>query len=196
MLTWTTWFLDDKPQRAVRNCTRVLVCDPTPFLLPYTLGALEGSLFQCWRAMCLLLPKTQFPSPWAPEEPIVFEDAGLGCHSKPGRAVWVWKPFAIVKSQDNQDFAFIFRLYRHVFLKTEELYPRSRYFSLCLCRSSFRKEKDGMKLRNLPLDLACGFCVRISKWPPSPILLLSVDDSLGPQAKAAVVRPAPPCPNC
>lgn len=91
---------------------------PTPFLLSYTLGALEGSLFQFWRAMCPLLPKAQFPSPWAPEEPIVFEDGRLGCHSKPGQAVWGWKPFAIAKSQDSQDFAFIFRLLLHVFLKT------------------------------------------------------------------------------
>lgn len=99
---------------------QVLVCDPTPFLLPSTLGALEDSLFQCWRAMCLLLPEAQFPSPLVPEEPIVFADAGLGCHSnsKPGGAVWGWKPFGIVKNQDSQDFTFIFRLWLHVFLKT------------------------------------------------------------------------------
>lgn len=34
--------------QATESCEKlhqVLVCDPTPFLLPYTLGALEGSLF-------------------------------------------------------------------------------------------------------------------------------------------------------
>lgn len=39
--------------QATESCEevhQVLVCDPTPFLLPHTLGALEGSLFSCWRA--------------------------------------------------------------------------------------------------------------------------------------------------
>lgn len=106
--------------QAAESCEKlyqVLVCDPTPFLLPYTPGTLEGSLFQCWRAMCLLLPEAQFPSPWAPEEPIVFGDAGLGWDGKPVGAVWGWKPFAIVKRQDSQDFAFILRILLHVFLK-------------------------------------------------------------------------------
>lgn len=82
----------------------------------------------------------QSPAPWAPEEPIVFGDAGLGGCGKPGQAVWGWKPFAIVKSQDSQDFAFIFRVSPHVFLK-QELHSRSLYFSLCLRRSPFRKRK-------------------------------------------------------
>lgn len=68
--------------------------------------------------MCLLLPKAQLSSPWAPEEPIVFGDAGLGRHGKPSRAVWVWKPFATVRSQDSQNPAFVFRISLHVFLKT------------------------------------------------------------------------------
>lgn len=84
----------------------------------------------------------------------------------------------LLRARIARIFAFIFRLLLPVFLN-QELYSRSLYFSLCLCRSTFRKEKDGMKLRNLSLDLASGFCVRISKWPPSPILSLSVD-SLGP----------------
>lgn len=129
--------------QAAESCEKLYPgpsCDPTPFLLPYTPGALESSLFQSWRAMYLLIPKAQFPSPWAPEEPIVFGNAGLGWDAKPDWAVWGWKPFAIVKSQDSQDFAFIFRILLHVFLK-QELYSRSLYFSLCLYRSSFRKRK-------------------------------------------------------
>lgn len=31
-----------------------------------------------------------------------------------------------------------------------------------------------MKLGNLSLDLLCGFCVQISKWPPSLTLSLSL----------------------
>lgn len=121
--------LGPQARESFEKLHQVPFCDPAPFLLPYTLGALEGSLFSCWRALCLLLLKAQFSSPWGPEEPIVFGDPGLGCDSKPGWAVWCWRPFAIAKSQDSQDFAFAFRISLHVFLR-RELFLRSLYLSL------------------------------------------------------------------
>lgn len=52
------------------------------------------------------------------------------------------------------------------------------------------------KLKNLSLDLVCGSCVQIPKWPPSCSLPSLWMDGLGPGAKAEVVQPAPPCPSC
>lgn len=43
--------------------------------------------------------------------------------------MWGWKPFAIAKSEDSQDFVFVFRISLHVFLR-RELFLRSLYVSL------------------------------------------------------------------